>query len=591
MTANNMHDDWWKQAVVYQVYPRSFRDANGDGLGDIAGITEQVPYLKHLGVDAIWLSPFYPSELADGGYDVIDYRNVDPRLGTLEDFDELVTALHAHGMKIVVDIVPNHTSNMHEWFQAALTAEPGSPERDRYIFREGRGEHGELPPNDWQSLFGGPAWQRVADGQWYLHIFTVEQPDLNWKNPEVHEYFKKTLRFWSDRGVDGFRIDVAHGLAKDLDSKPLAEMDADCVFDTDNRNGNNPLWDRAEVHDIYREWNAVFNEYRPARFAVGEAWVIPEHQHLYAREGELGQVFNFEFAKANWNAAAFKVAIEDGIRSAHDAESTTTWVMSNHDVVRHASRYGLPQVPTTGYHELPNDWLLRDGTTYIEDRDLGARRARAAILMELGLPGSVYVYQGEELGLPEVANIPWNHLEDPIAFHTDHAGAQKGRDGCRVPLPWRADDEPRPADWDPLFGTGASFGFSDAPADGSAPADPHLPQPLWYKQYAADKQMADDTSMFNLYRQAMQFRQEHLTPSDDTDDITWLPGTDFNAHNAEVVAYTRPCTGEGDGTFACIVNFGPDPIDLPAGTVVLSSEPLDEPHKLSADTAVWMLLP
>lgn len=411
----------------------------------------------------------------------------------------------------------------------------------------------------------------MADGQWYLHIFTVEQPDLNWKNPEVHEDFKKTLRFWSDRGVDGFRIDVAHGLAKDLDSKPLAEMDADCVFDTDNRNGNNPLWDRAEVHDIYREWNAVFNEYRPARFAVGEAWVIPEHQHLYAREGELGQVFNFEFAKANWNAAAFKVAIEDGIRSAHDAESTTTWVMSNHDVVRHASRYGLPQVPTTGYHELPNDWLLRDGTTYIEDRDLGARRARAAILMELGLPGSVYVYQGEELGLPEVANIPWNHLEDPIAFHTDHAGAQKGRDGCRVPLPWRADDEPRPADWDPLFGTGASFGFSDAPADGSAPADPHLPQPLWYKQYAADKQMADDTSMFNLYRQAMQFRQEHLTPSDDTDDITWLPGTDFNAHNAEVVAYTRPCTGEGDGTFACIVNFGPDPIDLPAGTVVLSS--------------------
>ena len=592
MTANNMHDDWWKQAVVYQVYPRSFRDANGDGLGDIAGITEQVPYLKHLGVDAIWLSPFYPSELADGGYDVIDYRNVDPRLGTLEDFDELVTALHAHGMKIVVDIVPNHTSNMHEWFQAALTAEPGSPERDRYIFREGRGEHGELPPNDWQSLFGGPAWQRVADGQWYLHIFTVEQPDLNWKNPEVHEDFKKTLRFWS-RPWSG-RIPHRRGAWPRQGSRQQTPRRDGRGLRVRHRQSQ---WEQpavatgAEVHDIYREWNAVFNEYRPARFAVGEAWVIPEHQHLYAREGELGQVFNFEFAKANWNAAAFKVAIEDGIRSAHDAESTTTWVMSNHDVVRHASRYGLPQVPTTGYHELPNDWLLRDGTTYIEDRDLGARRARAAILMELGLPGSVYVYQGEELGLPEVANIPWNHLEDPIAFHTDHAGAQKGRDGCRVPLPWRADDEPRPADWDPLFGTGASFGFSDAPADGSAPADPHLPQPLWYKQYAADKQMADDTSMFNLYRQAMQFRQEHLTPSDDTDDITWLPGTDFNAHNAEVVAYTRPCTGEGDGTFACIVNFGPDPIDLPAGTVVLSSEPLDEPHKLSADTAVWMLLP
>lgn len=349
MTANNMHDDWWKQAVVYQVYPRSFRDANGDGLGDIAGITEQVPYLKHLGVDAIWLSPFYPSELADGGYDVIDYRNVDPRLGTLEDFDELVTALHAHGMKIVVDIVPNHTSNMHEWFQAALAAEPGSPERDRYIFREGRGEHGELPPNDWQSLFGGPAWQRVADGQWYLHIFTVEQPDLNWKNPEVHEDFKKTLRFWSDRGVDGFRIDVAHGLAKDLDSKPLAEMDADCVFNTDNRNGDNPLWDRPEVHDIYREWNAVFNEYQPARFAVGEAWVIPEHQHLYAREGELGQVFNFEFAKANWNAAAFKAAIEDGIRSAHDA--------IDHHLGDEQPRCGAPRQPIRSaagaHHRLP----------------------------------------------------------------------------------------------------------------------------------------------------------------------------------------------------------------------------------------------
>ena len=174
MTLNNTHDDWWKQAVVYQVYPRSFRDANGDGLGDIAGITSRIPYLRQLGVDALWLSPFYPSELADGGYDVIDYRNVDPRLGTLDDFDAMVAAAHSAGLKVVVDIVPNHTSNMHPWFQEALASAPGSPARDRYIFRDGEGAHGELPPNNWQSLFGGPAWEAAGDGQWYLHLFTKE---------------------------------------------------------------------------------------------------------------------------------------------------------------------------------------------------------------------------------------------------------------------------------------------------------------------------------------------------------------------------------------------------------------------------------
>jgi alpha-glucosidase len=300
MTLINGNEEWWKQAVVYQVYPRSFYDANGDGLGDIRGITAHMDYLRALGINAIWLSPFYPSPLVDGGYDVADYRNVDPRLGTLEDFDEMAAAAHAANIKVIVDIVPNHTSTEHEWFKAALAAGPGSPERDRYIFRPGRGEHGELPPNGWKSTFGGPGWEPVGDGEWYLHLFAVEQADLNWKNPEVREDFKKTLRFWSDRGADGFRIDVAHALAKDLESRPLDEWPDDP--DQGEPGDENPLWDRPEVHEIYREWRQVFNEYEPARFAVAEAWVVPEHQWMYASPEELGQVFNFELSKAGWFA-------------------------------------------------------------------------------------------------------------------------------------------------------------------------------------------------------------------------------------------------------------------------------------------------
>ena len=315
MTANNLNDDWWKQAVVYQIYPRSFKDVNGDGIGDIAGVTEKMDYLKNLGVDAIWLSPFYPSDLADGGYDVIDYRNVDPRLGTMDDFDAMAKAAHEAGIKVIVDIVPNHTADKHVFFKEALAAEPGSPARDRYIFRDGRGEHGELPPNDWQSFFGGPAWARVADGQWYLHLFDKAQPDVNWKNPDIHEEFEKTLRFWSDHGTDGFRIDVAHGLAKDLESKPLEELGREySVVGVLNHDFSHPLFDRREVHDIYREWRKVFNEYDPPRFAVAEARVVPEHQHLYASMDELGQSFNFDFAQASWYADEFREAIDAGLK-------------------------------------------------------------------------------------------------------------------------------------------------------------------------------------------------------------------------------------------------------------------------------------
>ncbi|MCI1984803.1 MAG: glycoside hydrolase family 13 protein [Bifidobacteriaceae bacterium] len=615
MTENNAHDDWWKQAVVYQVYPRSFKDSDGDGLGDINGITSKIGYLKDLGVDALWLSPFYPSELADGGYDVIDYRNVDERLGTMRDFDELTHEAHANGLKMIVDIVPNHTSTQHVWFKEAVDAGRGSRARERYIFREGRGKHGEIPPNDWVSFFGGPAWEQVEDGQWYLHIFAKQQADLNWQNKDVHEDFKKTLRFWSDHGADGFRIDVAHGLAKDLTSRPLAEMGEWDMHDQLNPDGTNPLWDRDEVHSIYREWREVFNEYTPARFAVGEAWVVPEHQYRYASPDELGQVFNFEFAKANWSREEMKAAIAEGLASADRSGSTTTWVMSNHDVPRVATRYALPQVKSTSHHQFAKDWILRDGESYHENHELGTRRARAALLLEAGLPGSVYIYQGEELGLFEVPNIPWNRLEDPNAFHTRGKWTDKGRDGCRVPLPWVAADAPHPADWDENFGDGASFGFSPATTAYGKPASaPHLPQPLWFKDFAEDSEHADPTSMLNLYRTALSLRAHLLTPTGST-QVQW---STVAGHEASTLSYSREIAEFGAAAgvataaaatstiapqqeqersdankrrrFVSITNFGSTPIELPEGKVLLSSTELVD-GQLPGDASVWLSAP
>lgn len=574
---------WWKQAVVYQVYPRSFKDTTGSGLGDIAGVTEKIDYLAELGVDAIWLSPFYPSQLADGGYDVDDYRNVDPKLGTMDDFDALAKAAHAKGIKIVVDIVPNHSSDRHEWFKAALASAPGSPERERYIFRDGKGEHGELPPTNWENHFGGPAWTRVPDGQWYLHLFTKEQPDWNWDNREVRDDFLKTLRFWLEHGADGFRVDVAHGLAKDLDRDDLDDYHvwSDSTMPAD---GSHPVLDRDEVHEIYHEWRELFNQYNPPAFAVAEAWVQPERQYLYASPDDLGQIFNFEYAKTDWVRGALHEAIEEGIASADRSGSSATWVMSNHDVVRHASRYGLPQVPTAEYHQIAKDWVLRDGTTYIENRELGAKRARAAILMELALPGSAYIYQGEELGLFEVADIPWDQVEDPSGHRTSGAASVKGRDGCRVPLPWTAADTPALDDPADEFGHGASFGFSPA----GAANEPHLPQPKWYKDFAADVEAADPDSMLSLYRRALALRHEMFT-----DDLTieWLPedtpsGKPDGAEGAEggTIAYKRA------NGWASVTNFGADPVALPAGELLLASGPLTDDGKLPQDTSAWLRL-
>lgn len=538
-------EHWWRQAAIYQIYPRSFKDSDGDGLGDIRGITSEVDYLAALNLDAVWLSPFYPSALADGGYDVADYRNVDPRLGTLEDFDEMIAALHAAGIRVFVDIVPNHSSNLHVWFQEALASEPGSPARERYIFRDGRGEQGELPPSDWPSHFAPSAWTRTTNpdgtpGQWYLHLFAPEQPDFNWDNPEVQEDFLTTLRFWSDRGVDGFRVDVAHALKKDLcepfRSKPV-------FIDFDNPlTGDDVLFDRNDVHDIYRKWHEVFAEYSPPRVAVAEAWVRAERRVLYARPDELGQAFNFDLLLADFDASEFKRIITENIALAKTEGSSSTWVLSNHDRVRHATKYGLP----AGYDL--REWLLSNGTKMDVDTGLGLARARAATLLMLALPGSSYMYQGEELGLFEVADIPFSQVQDPTWERNHHT--DKGRDGCRVPLPWSSQ--------------GKSFGFSSGTA--------HLPQPESFAELAVDVQSGQRGSTLELYRMALKLRRELQS----TEDYAWI-----ETGSQHVLHFTRA------NGWQSITNFGSTPVSLPPGQVLLSSAQHDS-GVLPSNTTIWL---
>jgi alpha-glucosidase len=541
--------EWWRRAVVYQIYPRSFADSDGDGVGDLRGILSRVPYLARLGIDAVWLSPFYPSALADGGYDVDDYRDVDPQLGTLADFDEMTAALHGCGIKVIVDIVPNHTSSRHAWFTQALAAPKGSPARDRYNFRDGLGPDGAQPPSDWPSAFGGLAWTRVADGQWYLHLFAAEQPDLNWANREVRDDFLTTLRFWSDRGVDGFRVDVAHGLAKNL-AEPLEPLPVKRdPADGPAPPGTHPLWDRDEVHDIYAEWRQVFNEYDPPRVGVAEAWVHPSRRARYASMSGLGQAFNFDLLEANWKAGEFLRVIDDNLADAQRYGASLTWVLSNHDVVRHASRYALPAEDHLSSNGNAKAWLLSNGTSPEFDRGLGLRRARAATLLMLALPGSAYLYQGEELGLHEVADLPAERLQDPAFLRS--GGAEKGRDGCRVPLPWTAD--------------GPSFGFGNGAA--------HLPQPAWFGPLSVEAQERDPASTLTLYRRALRWRRKLQA----AESLEWMPGT-----NGQVLHFARP------GGWRSVTNFGPGPVPLPQGTVVAASAPLEN-ALLPADTTAWII--
>lgn len=535
--------NWWRTAVVYQVYPRSFADTNGDGVGDLPGVCSRLDYLRELGVDAIWLSPFYPSPLADGGYDIADYRDVDPRLGSLADFDDLVRQAHDRGIRIIVDIVPNHTSERHPWFTAALAAGPGSAERDRYIFREGRGPYGAEPPSDWLSHFGGPAWHRLPDGQWYCHLFAREQPDLNWDNADVQEYFLDTLRFWADRGVDGFRIDVAHGLAKDLTDPLRSQPHLDQRLPDD---GSDPVYDRDEVHAIYRQWRKVFDEYTPPRMAVAETWYpASERTYLYARPDELGQVFDFSLLKSEWNRDQFRAVIRRSIADhvTAGAGGGLTWVLSSHDVSRHASRFALPP----GIHQ--DSWLISDGTAPIIDPVVAERRARAATLMMLALPGSAYLYQGEELGLPEVADLAPEVLRDPVWERTGHT--LKGRDGCRVPLPWTRD--------------GFSFGFGSA---GS-----WLPQPAVFGKLSVEAQEDDPDSTLAMYRAAIRLRRTLQT---DDHDLEWLDTDD-----PQVLHFRR------SNGWECLVNFSPTPRSLTGREVLIASGPTVH-DELPTETTVWL---
>ena len=552
--ASRSERPWWRDAVTYQIYIRSFADSNGDGIGDVEGIRSRLPYLKKLGIDAIWITPWYPSPQHDHGYDVADYMDIEPEYGTLAEAERLIKESHEFGIKFIVDIVPNHTSSDHKWFQAALKAAPGSIERNRYMFRDGKGPNGDLPPNNWEAAFGGPAWHRVTEadgklGQWYLHLFAVEQPDLNWENPEVVSHLEDVLKFWLDRGVDGFRIDVAHGMFKeaglpDIRNDPAAEM-----LGTEHK----PFWDQEGVHDIYRSWRKIFDSYPGDRMAVAEAWVSPASRIArYVRPDELQNSFNFEMLTTHWKAQEIKKKINHSIEALAEVGAPTSWVFNNHDVVRSVDRLDL------GLTNHGDTTLSRQGDPAKFNIERGTLRARSAALMMLALPGGAYMYQGEELAVPEVRDIPESRLTDPRWKMSGHS--DRGRDGCRVPLPWSSN----PA---------GAFGFSNV--DSLTPDQAWLPQSPWWGKFSVDSQDGVEGSTLSMYREALAIRKAEAGLGDG--DMEWIEA------GADVVAFERP------GNFACYINFGAS-IELPSNSQILVASGAVHGHTLPTDTAAWVRL-
>ncbi|MET0861423.1 MAG: glycoside hydrolase family 13 protein [Microbacterium sp.] len=541
--------EWWRTAVIYQIYPRSFADASGDGIGDLPGVTAHLDDLAELGVDALWLSPFQRSPQHDAGYDVADYCDVDPLFGTLADFDDMLAEAHSRGIRIIVDLVPNHSSTEHEWFRQALAAAPGSRERARYLFRDGKGKNGEIAPNNWESVFGGPAWTRVTEadgtpGQWYLHLFDTSQPDFDWSNEEVHEEFRRILRFWLDRGVDGFRVDVAHGLIKAAglpDYTPPAD-----AASMGGEEDDVPYWGQPGVHDIYRDWHEVLNAYDGDRALAAEAWLpTADKTALWVRPDEMHQAFNFPYLQTEWDAAALRTVIGESLRAFPAVGAPSTWVLSNHDVVRHASRLALTAENPQGYGIGPD-------SAGKPIPALGLRRARAATTLMLALPGSAYLYQGEELGLPEVIDIPDDARQDPTWFRSH--GERYGRDGCRVPIPWTSD--------------GASYGFSPT-------GQSWLPQPTEWSDLARDAQEHDPDSTLTLYRTLIAARRAGGLGAG---AVAWLPG-----FGPDVIAFRN-------GNVTVLANLGTNPVTLPAGEILARSEPFTG-TSLPVDTAVWIASP
>ena len=555
--------EWWRSSVIYQIYPRSFADGNGDGMGDLKGITEKLPHLADLGVDAIWCSPFFKSPQKDAGYDVSDYKDIDPLFGDLQDFDTLVSASKKLGIKVIVDLVPNHSSDQHELFQAALAAPEGSPERAMYIFRDGKGENGELPPNNWPSVFGGNAWTRTTNadgtpGQWYLHIFDSSQPDFDWTNPAVLDMFDDVLRFWLDRGAAGFRIDVAHGMikraglpdievidttmggakAKDEKDMTFAEIEA-----------FNPYWGQPEVHPIIRRWRKVLDEYDD-RLMAAEAWIGPlDRMAHWVRPDEYHQAFNFGYLACPWNKAEMTEVINESLRAFGKVGAPSTWVLSNHDVIRHATRFAYEpdMLPPQG------DGIGPDFPQ--PDEAKGLRRARAASAFMLGLPGGAYIYQGEELGLPEHTTLGGAYRQDPTYARTQ--GKRVGRDGCRVPLPW-------------VSKANESNGFSST-------GESWLPQPSSYARYARDLQDGVAGSTLEVYKRVLKVRKQFNLGAG---NFKWAP----EFMDETTLAFIN------NGVLV-LSNFAGDPVVIPAGEILATTQAdLTIEGELEHDQTVWIKL-